>query len=1298
MKMVRWCGVQGLPVPAIAMAVAIAVVLLAGSLRQHVVLAQSSGPVSAQNSAVESAAKQYPRFTLQQRIAIQRAVEAQKHPDWGKMSPWEALQRFLALLAPVGSSSVAPSANFGGNLTTIDAGAGNALGMIRTATCSLTAYSASYSLNLPSVSAALVGETTNYDQVLHNEAGLTTTGGTWPAGCGNQTLGVTAQEIVYLGETTGGYYVFAGAFNGTEVSAVALDASGTGTATVTELTDGATPTLVAAADLNGDGNTDLVAVNQPAVGANGPTGLASISVFLGNADGTFQSATTYALPGVEGASAVVDAFTGNGIPDIVASSYTDTAGVPAWQLTFLAGNGDGTFQAPQNVTVTPPASVVETGLAYAGLISADVRGNGTKDLVTAEGIVLLGNGNGTFTQLATTAFPNISVPEAGPNVAAADYNNDGKQDLAVDDGVTISVYLGDGTGNFTPDGSYATIDNAGFLAANDLDGDGNVDLYTGLSRNGIFAGDQYETGLAYALMGQGSGSFAGAPVLPFAYTGANLIPLKTGSTTLTGIGLNETLNSTNVSVTAYTLNTNGSSTTGPTTTLSPLTIGGNTYAFQSFGSFGFGDFNSDGNTDMIVALPGPIANGLNPYWGFYLLTGNGDGTFNTPTLVPLPNLVPGGATDTGANVISLLVADVNGDGKPDLVYSYTDTAFATQVQYAGIAVQLGNGDGTFQAPQTIQTYSGAGGVTGEAQTPVYLGAAIAGGHLDLFAIQTTLSNQVLTNTLVMYPGNGDGTFGAATTPPTADNIELPVGVVGQMALADMNGDGKPDLVTLGEANSGTQGEIAVSLGNGDGTFQTPIILDFGSGPTLGDSIAVADFNGDGKLDVAVGGFNPPVDTGIFFGNGDGTLQSFNAGNGLVEPAQGINFVGDGAALATHISGGANPDLILGRVVLINKGVSTSTLTPTTTALAASATSITAGQNVTFTATVSASSTPSGTVTFMDGTTALGTGTLNSSGVATYSTTSLAVGSHSITAAYGGNSTFAASTSAATVVTVTAPALAATTTTLTASATSVTSGTSVTFNATVAPASGTGTPTGTVTFMEGTTTLGTGTLAGGMASYSTTSLAVGANSVTAVYGGDSNYAGSTSTAVTVTVTAVTPTFSIAASPTSGTVNPGQSTQTTITVTPAGGFSSQVSFACSGLPTGGSCSFSPSTVTPSGTTAATTTLTIATAAQSSLLAWPVVGSHAGSRAGAALAVLLGGFLWVFGRRKGLSWMRILPLLLVLLTIAAIAVGCGGSNGSGGGGGGGGGSTPQTYTVTVTGTAGTENQTATFSLTVQ
>ena len=133
----------------------------------------------------------------------------------------------------------------------------------------------------------------------------------------------------------------------------------------------------------------------------------------------------------------------------------------------------------------------------------------------------------------------------------------------------------------------------------------------------------------------------------------------------------------------------------------------------------------------------------------------------------------------------------------------------------------------------------------------------------------------------------------------------------------------------------------------------------------------------------------------------------------------------------------------------------------------------------------------------------------SGGVATYSTATLSTGAHSITAVYGGDSSYATSTSSATTVTV---GTASTTTTLTSSSVTPTLGTNVTFTATIAPSAA----TGTVTFKDGATTLGTGTVSGGVATYSTATLSTGAHSITAVYGGDSSYATSTSNALAVTL--------------------------------------------------------------------------------------------------------------------------------------------------------------------------------------
>jgi hypothetical protein len=195
---------------------------------------------------------------------------------------------------------------------------------------------------------------------------------------------------------------------------------------------------------------------------------------------------------------------------------------------------------------------------------------------------------------------------------------------------------------------------------------------------------------------------------------------------------------------------------------------------------------------------------------------------------------------------------------------------------------------------------------------------------------------------------------------------------------------------------------------------------------------------------------------------------------------------------------------------------------TITTLTSSLNPAASGQAITFTAAVAGTTTntptPTGSVTFMDGTTILGTASLNSSVQATFTTSSLSVGSHSITAVYGSDANYAASTSSMLTEVVTGSATATTATTLTASPNPTTIGQSVLLTATVAETSGTGVPTGTVTFYDGTTSLGTGTLSSGTATYSATSLAVGTHSITASYGGDASNSSSTSSAVTVTVTA------------------------------------------------------------------------------------------------------------------------------------------------------------------------------------
>jgi hypothetical protein len=369
------------------------------------------------------------------------------------------------------------------------------------------------------------------------------------------------------------------------------------------------------------------------------------------------------------------------------------------------------------------------------------------------------------------------------------------------------------------------------------------------------------------------------------------------------------------------------------------------------------------------------------------------------------------------------------------------------------------------------------------------------------------------------------------------------------------------------------------------------------------------------------------------------------------------------------------------------------LTPTTTTLGTSNASVNVGTSVTFTAKVAPSAgngTPSGTVIFVDGSTTLGPGTL-SGGMATYMTSSLTAGSHSIIAQYGGDSTYAASNSGS----LTQIVLTPTTTALGTSNASANLGSAITFTAKVAPTTGNGTPTGTVTFVDGSTTLGPGTLSGGVATYMTSSLAAGSHSIVAQYGGDSTYAASNSGSLTQMV--VAPSYTLSASPSSLTITQGGSGATTITVTPLGGFNQSLSFSCSGLPAYATCMFSPSTLTPNGTnTAVSSTLTIATDVQTVEQHDPAMPGSRRSVPLWAFAVLgIGGLIRArrMGRRLG-SICMMAAWALLLVTVGFGISGCGGK----GAGGSSGVLTPKgTGNVTVTATGTGATQTLTISVTI-
>ena len=252
-----------------------------------------------------------------------------------------------------------------------------------------------------------------------------------------------------------------------------------------------------------------------------------------------------------------------------------------------------------------------------------------------------------------------------------------------------------------------------------------------------------------------------------------------------------------------------------------------------------------------------------------------------------------------------------------------------------------------------------------------------------------------------------------------------------------------------------------------------------------------------------------VPTGtVTFRDGAAVLGTVTLVNGSASLVTSTLAVGSHSLTAAY-SGGGNFLASTSAIVIhtVNPGSTSTTLASTPNPSAV-------GQAVTLNATVSAVApavgVPTGTVTFRDGATVLATATLVN-GSASISISTLAVGTHPLTAAYGGNATFAASTSAVVNQVVNAPAAAATSTSLTSTPNPSTTGQAVTLSATVTSAAGV--PTGTVTFRDGATALATVTLVNGSASFSTTALAVGSHPLTAAYNGNATFAASTSAVVT-----------------------------------------------------------------------------------------------------------------------------------------------------------------------------------------
>ena len=301
------------------------------------------------------------------------------------------------------------------------------------------------------------------------------------------------------------------------------------------------------------------------------------------------------------------------------------------------------------------------------------------------------------------------------------------------------------------------------------------------------------------------------------------------------------------------------------------------------------DVNGDGNPDLLVANQEQF--GTESSVG--VLLGNGDGTYQKAVTYDAG----------GISAYAIAVADVNADGHPDLLVADGCSSAGYCSTDGVLAVLLGNGDGTFQAAQTYDT---GGSDIYHSNVAV---ADVNGDHkLDVAISHGCGGTTCSTGSVSVLLGDGTGGFGPATSYASGGNG------ASWVAIADMNGDHKPDLVTVNwcSALCGTstpiEGSVGVLLGKGDGTFQAAVT--YPSGGNGSRSVALADVNGDGKIDVLTASCGPDAcapgfpggTAAVLLGNGNGTLQSAVAYTAGDSPD---------AILATDLNGDGKLDLVVG---------------------------------------------------------------------------------------------------------------------------------------------------------------------------------------------------------------------------------------------------------------------------------------------------------------------------------------------------------------------------------------------------
>lgn len=562
----------------------------------------------------------------------------------------------------------------------------------------------------------------------------------------------------------------------------------------------------------------------------------------------------------------------------------------------------------------PGVPMVPVGVAPSAVASADLDGDGKVDLVVVNAgdvgdkiagsvSVLLGHGNGTFTRtdfptalnalavavsdLDGDGRPDLAVshwfssttsilrnlgdgnfaakedyPGGGRGITAADFDGDGHADLAVIGYPGILFFKNQGDGTFAPKVDFPLAQEVGAIAAGDVDGDGKPDLvaldFQGFTKVRVFRN-------------LGDGTFGPAAGYP-----AGLASNHPTGTTLRLADLNGdgkadiVVASDGVSV----IFNQGDGTFAPRV-MYPTAGGTN-----SPRSVAVDDFDSDGHPDLAVAIWQDGDNGINGQVS--ILRNQGDGAF--PTRVDY--LV-------GVDLAGIAAADLDGDGKADLAVSDT-VNHADAWRGNTVDILANRGDGTFVARHDRDASNGPGTVA--------VGDIDGDGKLDL-AVANQGTIQKPGNTVSVFLGDGSGGLGA--------KVDYPTGAwTSGLALSDLDGDGTLDLAVSADEST----DVGVLLNQGDGTFGARV--DYPVGDKFARAVAAADFDGDGKTDLATLHYQGAVS--ILFNKGGGAFKP------KVSYPVGAS-TSPGAFVAADFNGDGRPDLAVAALgtdtlsILMNKG-------------------------------------------------------------------------------------------------------------------------------------------------------------------------------------------------------------------------------------------------------------------------------------------------------------------------------------------------------------------------------------------